>query len=60
MVMHRQEEAQAVIEYALLVAIAIIALVGTVNFVSKLNKNNNAFDRHFMSASELIIHGVHP
>jgi uncharacterized protein (UPF0333 family) len=57
MFMHSLKKGQAVIEYALLVAIAIIALVGTVNFVSKIKKN--AFEDHFQRASYLI-GGINP
>jgi len=57
MVINRQRKGQAVIEYALLVAIAIIALVGTINFVSTVK--NNAFDNHFKIASYLI-GGINP
>jgi len=52
MMIKGQQKAQAVIEYALLVAIAIIALVATSNFVSKLK--SNAFEDHFQTASYLI------
>ena len=57
MIIHRQEKAQAVIEYALLVAIAIIALVAATNFVVTIK--NNAFERHFQTAS-WYIGGVNP
>jgi uncharacterized protein (UPF0333 family) len=57
MMVNRQEKAQAVIEYVLLVAIAILALVGTVNFVSRLK--SNAFEDHFQNATRLI-GGINP
>lgn len=40
--------AQSVIEYALLVAIAIVALLISANFVSRLK--SNAFENHFQAA----------
>ncbi len=54
MIINGHQKAQAVIEYALLVAIAIIALVATSNFVSRLKGNNSAFERHFEQASSMI------
>jgi hypothetical protein len=49
--------AQSVVEYALLTAIAIIALLATSNFVSRLKRN--AFEDHFQRAS-FFIGGVNP
>ncbi len=51
------KSAQSVIEYVLLVAIAVIALVVGSNFVGKLK--NNAFDNHFKTAA-YYIGGVNP
>ena len=50
----RMKRAQSVIEYALLVAIAIIALIATTNFVSRLQRRVGAFEEHFRTASGLI------
>ncbi len=50
MIIQRQEKGQAIIEYALLVAIAILALVTVSNFVSRLKRG--AFENHFDRAAQ--------
>jgi hypothetical protein len=54
---HGRKTAQSVIEYALLTAIVIIALLVGSNFISRLK--SNAFENHFQSAS-YYIGGVRP
>ena len=49
--------AQSVVEYALLTAIAIVALLATSNFVSRLKRN--AFEDHFQRVS-VLVGGVNP
>jgi uncharacterized protein (UPF0333 family) len=44
-----QKRGQSIVEYILLVAIAILGLVGATNFISYLK--DNAFETHFQKAA---------
>ena len=49
---------QAALEYILLASVAIMALLGTANFVFNVKKTNNGFNTHFESMSANIAPGA--